>query len=223
MSDAKFNVDDTLLSKDLQQHEEESKSAEVVVQNGFFRPGPGGVPMGVYYVLGGFAVICLILLLITLTRGAKKAPINAQSSQLERSIQNELGVAQQRMERLEAANKELAAAQAALRADTDARFANNGIEGVQKRMSNVEAHIDNLNGAVQILGKRVGDTRPLSDLVKQDMSGQVLSIGNGVARIRKENGEVVTLQAGDKWGSVSVISVRDEERIVVLSNGTALM
>ncbi|SFF31856.1 hypothetical protein [Paracidovorax wautersii] len=94
------------------------------------------------------------------------------------------------------------------------------VQALYRRTEELRRDIDGSNANIKTLAKRVADqqTFELEMYLRDD--AEIVSIGNGLARLRDRDGVERTVRKGDKWKGLSVISVRADRRQVTLSDGS---
>lgn len=193
----------------------------------FNKKGPLGLPMGIFVVVGGFLALILISIVIAVAVKSKNADAARMKALQAKTGDNqytmELASLREQINTLTTKVNDQARAQVAFQNQVDTRLSNSGTAGLERRVVENEEALHQLTRSQATLAKRFADNRPLADLLKRDNSATILSIGNGIARVKDELGAEHSLQKGDKWNGKTVTSVRSDTNQVVLSDGSSIL
>lgn len=110
----------------------------------------------------------------------------------------------------------------AFRKDVDKKLANTDLSKFNDRLIQIENSLASNASAIKKVASDVANNRPLADHLVVDKSARLLSIGNGIARVRDEYGEEYSLHRGDRWDGKTVTAIRADLRKVFLSNGSVI-
>lgn len=94
------------------------------------------------------------------------------------------------------------------------------VQALYQRTEELRRDVDGTNANLKTLAKRVTDQQSFELEMYLRDDAEIVSIGNGLARLRDRNGAERTLRKGDKWNGLSVISIRSDRRQVTLSDGS---
>lgn len=200
----------------------------VVVQAAKKPPEKSWIERNLFLVIGGVVAFFVLITVITLVvkstgRGnaerAAEAQRRAQLVNEERqagAIRNEVAALQAEMEQV----KSLLKSQGER---LDKLSGNQDMASVDQRVTEAQRQLQLLGQDMQHLRKVVADQQPLETemLIRGDV--EIVSVGNGLARIRDRNGVERTLRKGDRWDGVRVMSIRADRRQVTLSDGSVIL
>ena len=175
-----------------------------------------GIGVGVFILLG---VIILIL-----RPGCQRQDNRAhlQSHQNENQLTIEISSLREQFSLLRNDLDKVKLDINAFRKDVDKKLANTDLSKFNDRLIQIENSLASNASAIKKVASDAANNRPLIDHLVVDKSARLLSIGNGIARVRDEYGEEYSLHRGDRWDGKTVTAIRADLRKVFLSNGSVI-
>jgi hypothetical protein len=193
----------------------------------FSRKGFLGLPNGALIAVGMlifFVVFTVILLVVK--RGSRPAPQPVPQAVSAPAEQNqlvlELSSIRDQLGQVRAVVDKITVDNANFKAAVEAKLANQEVSALSEQVQTLGKLTDATAAAVQALNKKIVNSRPLADSLAKNSSARLISIGNGMARIRDEYGEEFSLHKGDRWDGSTVSAIRSDLGRVVLSNGSVI-
>ena len=97
------------------------------------------------------------------------------------------------------------------------------LAALSARVERAEQGLALMQLQLQEARRRAADERPfeMEMFIREDAT--LVSIGNGIARIRMSNGDEVTVRRGDKWQGLRVTAIRADRAQVTLSDGSVIL
>ena len=180
------------------------------------------VAIGIFIFI--FALAGIFIAVAVKNRNAESARIAAlQAKTGDNQYTMELAGIREQINALTAKVNDTQRGLLAFQGQVDTRLSNSGTANLERRLVEVDTAVQQLARTQVTLAKRMADNRPLADMLKRDNSATIVSIGNGIARVKDEMGTEHSLQKGDKWNGKTVNSVRSDTNQVILSDGSSLL
>lgn len=177
------------------------------------------------FVAIGVGVFFLIIVIVLIARSGSKGNsdhLSLQSHQTQNQLTIEVSSIREQFSILRNDLDKLRIEINSFKKDVDGRFSNTDISKFNDRLNQIENSIASNASAIKKVATEAANKRPLEDYLVIDKSARILSIGNGIARVRDEYGEEFSLQKGDRWDGKTVTSIRADLRKVFLSNGSVI-
>ncbi len=178
-------------------------------------------------VAGAFAVLLLIVAMVAVTSRMKQNNGRAEEAQRLAAQQQEAlkasqlsatqGALQERTQSLEEAVRQMREQLSKVSSGTL------DLAALSARVERAEQGLTLMQQQLQEARRRAADERPfeMEMYIREDAT--LLSIGNGIARIRMSSGDEVTLRRGDKWQGLRVTAIRADRAQVTLSDGSVIL
>lgn len=180
------------------------------------------------FVAGGVVLFFVVLIVVALLvrSSGKSSAERAADAQRRAQMANEERQAGAFRSDLAALQAEVQRLQEVLRTQAERLERVPGSQDVlalDHKASEAIRQVTAISQEMQHLRRVVADQEPLDNEMLINTDAEIVSVGNGLARIRDRNGVERTLRRGDTWSGLRVMSIRADRRQVGLSDGSVIL
>lgn len=205
---------------------EDAQDAGASTQAAAKKPLPKSLLIGMA-VAGVFVLIVIVVAISSVSSRMRQNSARADEAQrLANAQQEQLKASEMGASQL-ALQEQVKSMQEAIRQQRDQLSKVSGgsleLSAVQSRLDKVEQGLALTQQQLQDARKRAADDRPFEAEMYIREDARIVSIGNGIARVRMASGDEVTVRRGDKWNGLRVMAIRADRAQVTLSDGSVIL